>query len=72
MDLSPDGLFASLVIGALGMGIFLYGKRQERYPQLVGGMALMVYPYFVAGGARTWTIGALIVGAIVLAVQTGY
>jgi multisubunit Na+/H+ antiporter MnhB subunit len=71
-DLSPDGLFSALIVGAVGLGLFMYGKRQERYPQLIGGMALMVYPYFVAGSSRVLTIGALIVGAIVLAVQAGY
>jgi len=72
MDFSPEGLWASVVIGSLGMGVFLYGKRQERMPQLLGGLALIVYPYLVSGGRATWAIGAAIVAAIVVAVQAGY
>jgi len=72
MSFSTDGLLASLVIGSLGMGLFLYGKRQERFPQLLGGMALMAYPYFVSGNASTLAIGAAIVAAVVAAVQAGY
>jgi hypothetical protein len=72
MDLSTGGLMASLVIGAVGMGVFLYGKRQERYPQLIGGVALMVYPYFVGGQTLTWVIGGVIIAAITAAVQAGY
>ena len=72
MEFSTDGLFASLMIGTIGMGVFLYGKRQQRPPQLLGGIALMTYPYFVSGGFRLWTIGLVIVAAIVVAVQAGY
>jgi len=35
------------VIGLVGFGLFLYGKKQQRIPQLGVGLALMVYPYFV-------------------------
>lgn len=40
-------MLASMLIGVLGFGIFIYGKRQSRFPHLLGGLALMVYPYFV-------------------------
>ena len=72
MDFSTGGMMWSLSLGTLGMGLFMYGKKQDRYPQLIGGMALMVVPYFVSGTA--WTVGtaAAIFAAIVLAVNAGY
>jgi hypothetical protein len=72
MDLSTDGMMSSVLLGAVGMGLFMYGKKQERYPQLFGGLALMVFPYFVSGTA--WTLGAAgaIVAGMVLAVNAGY
>ena len=62
----------SLLAGALGLGLFRYGKTQERAPQLLGGIALMVYPMFVAGAGTMLLVGALIVGAVALAVSAGY
>ena len=72
MDFSPDGLLASLVIGAVGMGVFAYGKRQQRFPHLIGGAALMVCPYMVSGALQTFALGGAIVAAIVLASGAGY
>ncbi len=44
---SPGVLFASIVVSAIGLALFLYGKRQGRPLQLVAGLGLMIYPYFV-------------------------
>ena len=71
MDLSLGSVFASLLIGAVGTVLFVYGKRQDRMPQLVTGAILMVYPYFV--GDVMWMIGiavALVVG-LKLALRNG-
>ncbi len=48
-------MFASLVIGSVGFGLFLYGKKELRYPQLFTGLALMIYPMFVP--EPLWMIG---------------
>ena len=47
MDNDTAWWFVSLAIGAGGAGLFLYGKRQGRWPQLACGVLLSVYPYFV-------------------------
>jgi hypothetical protein len=47
VNFDPTFLFLSMVMGAIGMGLFVYGKKQSRIVPLVGGLALMVYPYFV-------------------------
>lgn len=53
------------------MVLFVYGKRQERMPQLVVGALLMVYPYFV--GDVTWmlSIGGVLLGALTVALRSG-
>ena len=38
------GLFA----GAIGLGYFVYGKKQAQPVPLICGIILMVYPYFIA------------------------
>ena len=43
----PNALLASLLIGAVGLALFVYGKKQQRFPHLLVGLALVVYPYFV-------------------------
>jgi hypothetical protein len=72
MSLDPSSLFASVVIGLVGFGIFLYGKKQRRAPQLVAGLAMMVYPYFVPGAAWMIAIAGALAGALWLAVKLGW
>ncbi len=69
---NPLALLASLVIGGIGLGLFIYGKRQSRIPQLVGGLALMIYPYFVASVAWMVATACLILAALWFAVRRGW
>ena len=71
MDLSAGTLFASLFVGAVGFGIFLYGKKQMRVPQVVVGLVLMVYPYLVPDPAWMLGIGAALIATLWLAVRGG-
>ena len=46
MSFDPIWLLLSLIPSGAGFVLFVYGKKQERMPQLVAGLVLMVYPYF--------------------------
>ena len=72
MEFSLAQLLASILLGCVGMGLFVYGKKQVRFPQLTGGLALMIFPLFVGGAGWMLAIGAAIVLAIGLAVRVGY
>lgn len=48
MDFEPKALVASLLISSVGFVMFSYGRKMQRFPQLVAGLALMIYPYFVS------------------------
>jgi hypothetical protein len=48
MDLDGNSILVSLLIGLVGAGCFMYGRRQGRIPAMVVGAALIVYPYFVS------------------------
>ena len=37
----PTWLFLSLIPGGVGFVLFVYGKKQERWPQLAAGIAFM-------------------------------
>jgi hypothetical protein len=39
-------LFAGMIAGTLGLGYFIYGKKQSEAVPMLCGFALMVYPYF--------------------------
>ncbi len=71
MDFSPGPLIASLLVGTLGFGLFLYGKKAERMPQLFTGVVLMVFPYFVPGVVWMLLVTAALLGGLKLALRNG-
>ena len=46
--MTTSWLLWSLVFGSIGLGFFLYGKKQRAVVPLVCGLALMLFPYFVS------------------------
>jgi multisubunit Na+/H+ antiporter MnhC subunit len=72
MSLDPALLFLSLVTSGIGFVLFIYGKKQERPPQLVAGLALMAYPYLVSTALMTIIIGIAIVAGLWLAIRQGW
>ena len=69
--MTGSSLFASLVIGSIGFGLFLYGKKQRRMPHLAVGILLMVYPYFVPGVGLMVGIAAALLGLLYVAKYLG-
>lgn len=60
MDLgNPWTLISGLVIGLVGMVLFMYGKREQNLRALGAGVVLCVYPYFVASVVLMWVVFAL-------------
>ena len=55
-------LWGSL-FGSVGLGFFIYGKRQKAVVPLVCGLVLMVFPYFVSN-----TIALVAIGIALIAV----
>ena len=72
MSFDPDLLFLSLITSGLGFVLFVYGKKQERWPQLAAGLALMVYPYFVSTLSVTIGVAVAIVAAMWIAIRQGW
>jgi hypothetical protein len=58
MSLDPTWLFLSLIPSGIGFVLFMYGRKQARWPQLVGGLLFMVYPYFTPTVASLVGVGA--------------
>jgi hypothetical protein len=72
MTLDPMWLFVSLIPGGVGFVLFVYGKKQGRWPHLVAGLLLMVYPYFTPGLGALVGVGAAIGVALWAAVRQGW
>ena len=71
MDFSAGALMASMVVSTIGMGVFIYGKKQTRFPQLAGGLALMLAPSFAGGATGILAVGAVLGLAVWIAVRAG-
>lgn len=72
MSLDPAWILWELVIGGAGFVLFTYGRRQERIPQLVTGLALMIYPMFVSGTVALVAVGCLLGVSLWLALRLGW
>lgn len=72
MTLDPTWLFLSLIPGGIGFVLFVYGKKQDRWPQLVAGLALMGYPYLTPGVPALVGVGVLISVALWTAIRLGW
>ncbi|MBY0263387.1 MAG: hypothetical protein K2Q20_13650 [Phycisphaerales bacterium] len=63
MDLSdPWSLFVGLLLGLIGMGLLMYGKKAASPKAIVGGLVLCVVPYFVASVVVMGLCGAGVLG----------
>ncbi len=63
MPIDGNALLLSLAVGCVGLACFVYGKRQGRFPQMIAGAALSIYPYFVS---NLLAMAAIAVGVLVL------
>lgn len=71
MELDANSLLASLLVSSIGMATFVYGKRQSRLPQMVAGVALMVFPYFVSNVLLMAGIAVVLLVGLWVAVRAG-
>jgi hypothetical protein len=61
MSIDPGWILLELAVGGAGFVLFTYGRKQERFPQLLAGLLLMVYPMFVTSSAGILA-GAILIG----------
>ena len=56
-----NAMLFGLLFGSIGLGYFIYGRKQSHPVVKYTGIVLMVYPYFI-----TNNIALVIVGVILL------
>jgi hypothetical protein len=59
--MNESWLLWGLLFGSVGLGFFVYGRKQKAVVPLVCGLTLMIFPYFVASTLALVIIGALLI-----------
>jgi hypothetical protein len=59
--LDTASLLWGLFFGSIGLGFFIYGRKQKTVVPLVCGLALMIFPYFVSNTILLVAVGAVLV-----------
>ena len=72
MSLDPTWLFVSLIPSGVGFVLFVYGKKQGRWPQMAAGLLLMVYPYFATSMVSLVATGAVVGLVLWYALRLGW
>lgn len=72
MSFDPSTLIAGFLISGVGFVLFSYGRKLGRFPHVVVGLVLLVFPYFVPGVLLMVGIAALLCGLLYLATRAGY
>ena len=69
---SASFLFASLLWGSVGLGYFIYGKKQQSFSPMIGGIVMIIVSYFI-GSALLMSLACLgIMGVVYWLVKRGY
>jgi len=72
MSFEPGALFVSFLLGFVGLGLFIYGKKASRMPHLIAGLLFMVYPYFTETTTSTVVVGVILGAGLWLATRMGW
>jgi len=72
MSFDPSSLFVSLIAGAVGFVLLAYGRKQRRWPQMVGGVLFCIYPYLCESVTSMIVIGMALGAAVWLAIRQGW
>ena len=65
-------LLTSLVFSSIGLGYFIYGKKQKHKIVYYSGIGLMVYPYFITSVTTVVFSGVVLMAAPKIAGYLGY
>lgn len=58
--MTTASLLWSVLFGSIGLGFFVYGKKQKAPVPLACGLALMAFPYFISNGVLMVVVGAVL------------
>lgn len=59
--MDPTAVMLSILFGSIGLGLFVYGKKQGKLVHLIAGLLLMVVPYVVPGAVMMTVVCGVLV-----------
>jgi len=59
--MTTSSIVWGLLFGSIGVGVFIYGRKQQAPVPLICGIALMVFPYFVSNIIALVAVGIALV-----------
>jgi hypothetical protein len=65
-------VFASLIWGSIGIGYFIFGKRQRSWVPMAGGLIMIAASYFAASALLMSLICAALMVAVYILLKRGY
>jgi len=60
-DITATSLFLGVLFGSIGLGFFIYGRKQRKVVPLLCGIVLMIVPYFIPNTLLLFVVGAVLV-----------
>ena len=61
---NPSIMFSGMLIGAIGLGLFIYGKKTPDFRFLMSGIALSLLPFFAHTMLALWGLTGLCASAL--------
>jgi hypothetical protein len=65
-------LFASLIWGSVGLGYFIFGKKQSSWIPMIGGILMMAVSYLVGSALVMSLLCAALMAAVYLLLRRGF
>jgi hypothetical protein len=72
VSFDPTWLFLSMIPSGIGFVLFVYGKKQQRWPQMVAGIVFSVYPYFTESILVMVGVGVVLGVALWMTIRAGW
>ena len=60
-DITATSLFLGVLFGSIGLGFFIYGRKQRKVVPLLCGIVLIIVPYFIPNTLLLFVFGAVLV-----------
>jgi len=65
MDLGhPWALFSGMMIGLIGIGLLMHGRKSTHVPSIVAGVTMCAFPYFMESAGAMWLVAAACLGGL--------
>jgi hypothetical protein len=72
VNFDPTWLFLSMIPSGIGFVLFVYGKKQQRWPHMLAGIVFSIYPYFTPSILVMVLVGVALGAGLWVAVRGGW